>query len=106
MSRKITAAIVQDGSVVFDRDKTIEKVSRLTAEATGQGAELVVFPEAFVSAYPKGLDFGARVGGRTPEGRADFQRYFDSSIEVPGAACEAIGKAARAAGVHLVIGVI
>jgi nitrilase len=106
VSRKITAAIVQDGSVVFDRDKTIEKVSRLTAEATGQGAELVVFPEAFVSAYPKGLDFGARVGGRTPEGRADFQRYFDSSIEVPGAACEAIGKAARAAGVHLVIGVI
>jgi nitrilase len=106
VSRKITAAIVQDCAVVFDRDKTIEKVGRLAAEAAGQGAELVVFPEAFVSAYPKGLDFGARVGGRTPEGRADFQRYFDSSIEVPGAACEAIGKAARAATVYLVIGVI
>ncbi len=52
MSRKITAAIVQDCSVVFDCEKTIEKVGRLAAKAAAQGAELAVFPEAFVSAYP------------------------------------------------------
>ncbi len=51
-----------------------EKVRPLTEEAAGQGAELVVFPEAFVSAYPKGLDFGARVGSRSSEGREDFRR--------------------------------
>ncbi len=106
MSRKFTAAVVQDSPIVFDPKKTIEKIGRLTAKAAAEGAELVLFPEAFVSAYPKGLDFGARVGGRTPEGRDDFRRYFDSAIEVPGTDCQAIGRAAREAGVHLVVGII
>jgi nitrilase len=106
MPRKLTAAVIQDCPVVFEREATVEKVRRLTGAAAQRGAELVLFPEAFVSAYPKGLDFGARVGSRTPEGRDDFRRYFDSAVEVPGAQCDAIGQAARAAGVHLVIGVI
>ena len=106
MSRKVAAAIIQDCPVVFDLGATIEKVHELAANAAKQGAELILFPEAFVSAYPKGLDFGARVGGRTPEGRDDFRRYFESAVEVPGAACDALGQAARAAGAHLVIGVI
>ncbi len=106
MSRKVKVAVVQDCPVVFDRARTIEKLASLAAKAATQGAELVVFPEAFVSAYPKGLDFGARVGMRSAAGRDDFQRYFESAVEVPGPACEAIGQAARDSGVHLVVGVI
>jgi nitrilase len=63
----------------------------------------VVLPEAFVSAYPVGLDFGARVGFRLPRGREDFQRYFESSIEVPGPHTHALGQAAKEAGVHMVL---
>jgi hypothetical protein len=37
-----------------------------------------------VSGYPKGLDFGARVGMRSPEGRDMFRRYYESALEVPG----------------------
>ncbi len=103
---KVMAAVVQDSPVVFDLKATLDKVGRKVAEAAALGAELVVFPEAFVSAYPKGLDFGARMGMRLPEGRVDFRRYFQSSIEVPGPATEALGRAAKAHGVHLVIGVI
>ncbi len=106
MPRKIAAAVVQDFPAIFDLEKTLTKVTHLTAKAAAQGAELIVFPEAFVSAYPKGLDFGARVGGRTGEGRDDFRRYFESAIEVPGPDCETIGRAAREAGAHLVIGII
>jgi len=106
VSRKVIAAVVQDCPVVFDRRRTIEKIADLTAKAAAQGAELVLFPEAFVSAYPKGIDFGARVGGRTAKGRDDFRRYFDSAVVVPGPDCAAIGRAARASGVHLVVGVI
>ncbi len=106
MPRKVTAAVVQDCPVVFDREATIDKVRELTAKAAGTGAELVLFPEAFVSAYPKGLDFGARMGSRSPEGREDFRRYFESAVEVPGPASDALGQAARSAGAHLVIGVI
>jgi nitrilase len=106
MPRKVTVAVVQDCPVVFDRSATIEKVRGLAAEAAGTGAELVLFPEAFVSAYPKGLDFGARMGSRSAEGREDFRRYFESAVEVPGPASDALGQAARDAGVHLAIGVI
>lgn len=106
MSRKFTAAVVQDAPVVFDAAGTVEKIQRLTKEAADKGASLVVFPEAFVSAYPNGLDFGARMGLRTPEGREDFRRYFDSAIELPGPESDAIGAAAQTFGVYLVIGVI
>ena len=98
--------MVQAAPVVFDRDATIAKVGRLTADAASQGARLVVFPEAFVAAYPKGLDFGARVGGRTAEGRRMFRRYFESSVDVPGPAVDALAEIARANAVFLVIGVI
>ena len=48
----------------------------------------MLFPEAFVSAYPRGLDFGAVVGSRTDEGREDFRRDSDSSVDVPGPAVD------------------
>ncbi len=98
--------MVQAAPVVFDREATLEKVRVLTARAASQGARLVVFPEAFVSAYPKGLDFGARVGGRTPEGRRMFRRYFESAVDVPGPAVDFLAETAREHSVHLVIGVI
>ena len=78
----------------------------LTRKAADKDAELVVFPEAFVSGYPKGLYFGARIGMRLPQGREDFRRYFESAIDIPGQALKALGAAAKESRVYLVIGVI
>jgi len=91
---------------MFDREATLEKVRTLAAQAAAQGAKLAVFPEAFVSGYPKGLDFGARVGGRTAEGRRMFRRYFESAVDVPGPAVDALGSIARDNAMFLAIGVI
>jgi nitrilase len=102
----VRAAVIQDSPVVFNREATIEKVRLLVSRAVQEGAKLVVLPEAFVSAYPTGLDFGARMGLRTAEGRDDFRRYYESAVDVPGPACDALGKAARDGRVFLVIGVI
>jgi nitrilase len=106
ISMPFKAAVVQASSVVFDRDKTLEKLSDLTSDAANHGARLVVFPEAFVSGYPRGLDFGSLVGSRTDEGREDFRRYWESSVDVPGPAVDQLSRAARAHAVHLVVGVI
>ncbi len=106
MSDIFTAAVVQAGPVLFDTLRTIDKLASLTREAAGKGARLVVFPEAFVGGYPKGLDFGARLGLRSPEGREDFRRYHESAIDVPGAEAARIGEIARDNAVHLVVGVI
>lgn len=101
-----TAAVVQAAPVAFDIPRTLDKAEHFAAEAASRGARLVVFPEAFVSAYPRGLDFGARIGSRTPAGREAFRRYHASSIEVPGPETERIGKTAARLRLHIVIGVI
>jgi nitrilase len=102
----IRAAVVQAAPVAFDRDATIAKLERLAAEAAGRGAQIVLFPEAFVSAYPRGLTFGAAVGSRTPEGRDDYLRYWESAVDVPGPAVDRMAAAAREYRLHLVVGVI
>ena len=101
-----TAAVVQASPVVFDRERTIDKIADLTADAARSGARLVVFPEAFISSYPKGLDFGARVGGRTPEGRDYFKRYWDSAVDIPGPGIDRLARIAGETSVYLVLGVI
>jgi len=102
----VRVAVVQAGSILFDSGATLAKAERLIGEAAASSARLVVFPEAFVGGYPKGADFGARVGSRTPDGRKLFRRYFEDAIDVPGPATERLGEVARAHGVWLVIGAI
>ena len=92
--------------MIFDPERTLKKVDSLSTEAARKGARLVLFPEAFVSAYPRGMDFGAVVGSRTDEGREQFHRYWESSIDVPGPAVEALGRTAKKCQIYLVIGVI
>ncbi|WP_269148239.1 carbon-nitrogen hydrolase family protein [Planococcus antarcticus] len=99
-------AVVQAGSEIMDKEKGVAKTVRLIQEAATQQAEIIVFPEAFIPAYPRGMSFGAVVGSRTPEGRKDFWRYWDNSITAPGPETEAIGEAAKQAEAYVVIGVI
>jgi nitrilase len=105
-ARQVTVAVVQAAPVAFDREKTLDKVRELSADAAREGASLVLFPEAFVSAYPRGLDFGATVGDRSARGREDFRRYWESSVDVPGPAMDSLGRTARENRIYLVIGVI
>ena len=101
----VRAAVVQAAPVLFDRQATLEKALGLIGEAAGMGAELILFPESYIPAYPRGLSFGTVVGSRTPAGRKTWQRYWENAVDVPSPVTEALGKAARAAGVTLVMGV-
>jgi nitrilase len=105
-SSTIRVAVVQAAPVAFDRECTLAKVRLLAQGAAARGARLVVFPEAFVSAYPRGMTFGAVVGNRTPEGREWYRRYWESSVDVPGPAVDTMADIARESAIYLVIGVI
>lgn len=104
--KKVKVAVVQAAPVLFDREATLEKAAALILEAGRQGAGLVLLPEAYIPAYPRGFSFGMVVGSRKSEGRALWKRYWENAVEVPGPATEALGAAAREAGVFLAIGVI
>jgi nitrilase len=104
--KNIKAAVVQAGSKLFDTPATLDKFDRLVAEAAGNGAKLAVFPEAFIGGYPKGIDFGAPVGSRSPEGRDWFRRYYESAIAVPGPETERMQEIAAKYAIDIVTGVI
>jgi nitrilase len=103
---KFTAAVVQAAPVAGDKAATITRTTELIAEARKRGANLAVFPEAFIGGYPKGADFHIFIGARTPEGRQEFASYLANAIAVPGLETTAIGQAAGAAEIYVTIGVI
>ncbi|HSG48634.1 MAG TPA: carbon-nitrogen hydrolase family protein [Longimicrobiales bacterium] len=99
-------AVVQAAARPFDTPGAVARVGELTREAAEGGAELVLFPEAYVGGYPWGLAFGTAVGGRTPAGRRAWEAYHAGAVAVPGPETERLGRAAREGGVHLVVGVV
>ena len=104
--KTVRVAVVQAAPVIMDRQGTLEKALGLMEDCGREHARIVVFPEAFIPAYPRGLTFGAVVGSRSPEGRKDFRRYFENSVEVPSETTLALGEAAKKYGAYLVMGVI
>ncbi len=105
-SGTVRAAVVQAAPVLFDTPRSLQKLAELSSEAAGKGAELVVFPEAFIGGYFKGHDFGVSLGIRSPEGRDVFRRLFESAVTITGSACDFIGSVARDHEIHIVVGVI
>ncbi len=103
---KARVAVVQAGSFVFDTSRTLVSVRSYCDQAATCKAGLAVFPEAFLGGYPKGMDFGARVGSRSAEGREDFRRYWESAIEIPGPEVQALSGIAKGNHLEIVIGVV
>ncbi|KAF3661994.1 Bifunctional nitrilase/nitrile hydratase NIT4 [Capsicum annuum] len=83
-----------------------DKAERLLAEATSYGAQLVVFPEAFIGGYPRGSTFGVSIGNRTDKGKEEFRKYHASAIDVPGPEVDRLAAMAGKYKVYLVMGVI
>ena len=101
----VRVACVQAEPVVFDRDATLDKLAALTAQAAHEGAELVVFPETFVSVYPSSVWAKALGGWGEPGAKAAFVLLAESAVEVPGPAADRLGEVAREHSVWLVVGV-
>jgi nitrilase len=102
---RVTVACVQAEPVILDRAATIDKLAALTAEAAGRGAELVVFPETFVPAYPSSRWARALAGWADPRAKAAFARLADQAVEVPGPDASRLGEIAREHEVWLVTGI-
>jgi nitrilase len=96
---------VQAEPVILDRDATIEKLAMLAAEATGNGAQLLVFPEAFIPVYPSSAWARALAGWADADAKAAYALLARESLEIPGDAADRLGEIARGHEVWLVTGV-
>ena len=79
---KSKVAVVQAQPFLFETDRTIEKMWDLMAGIKAESPDLVLFPEAFLPGYPRGLTFGAVVGSRSEEGRELYARYYNNAVAV------------------------
>ena len=103
---RFTVAAIQAGSKLFDTPATIDLFEQKLQAVKSRGADLIVFPEAFIGGYPKGIDFGVRVGMRSPEGRAQFQAYFEGAISRNSPELQRICEAVKEAAINTVLGLI
>jgi nitrilase len=95
-------AAVQAAPVFLDREATVAKACELIAETGRSGASLVVFPEAFIPAYP---DWVWRVPPRQHRMLADvYAELLEHSVEIPSPVTESLCEAARRAGIYVVMG--
>ena len=105
MKERVTVACVQVEPAILDRSGTIDRVAERTAEAAAQGAQLVVFPETFVPAYPSSAWAKALAGWAEPGATEAFALLHRESLEVPSADADRLAGIAREHGVWLVVGV-
>ena len=96
----VKVAAVQAAPVFLDLEASLEKALGLIEKAAAEGARLVVFPEAFLPAWPAWVD--EVLPG---EDEAWHLRLLEQSVVVPGPVTERLAEAARDTGVHLVMGV-
>jgi nitrilase len=103
---KVTVAALQIGSDPRGKAATLDAVLAFEQRIADSGAALVVMPEALLGGYPKGSDFGTRLGYRMPEGREAFAAYHGNAIDLDGPEIEALAGLSHRTGATLVVGVI
>jgi nitrilase len=97
---KFKAAAVQASPVFLNVDATVDKACSIIAEAAGNGASLVAFPEVFVAGYPYWNWIMTPV-----QGSKWYEKLYVNSITVPGPEVDRICKAAKEHNCHVVIGI-
>ena len=102
MREPVNVACAQVEPVLFDRAATIDRIAEVAVEVAGNGAKLVLFPETFIPVYPSNRWVRFLAGGQ--DTKSVFAKLARESLEVPSAASERIGNAAREHGLWLAVG--
>ncbi len=100
----VRVAAIQAAPVAFDLVTSMAVAIRLMREAKANGAELVVFPECFLSVYPSS-PMAAAVAHSGRE-RAEFwMKFWESSVECPGPIVDELIDECLELNFHCVIGI-
>lgn len=96
-------AIVQTPPVFLDLEKTIEKTCDLINEASNNGADLVMFPEAYLPGYPSWV-WRLRPGGDMGKCKDLHHQLFKNSIDLNSNGLSKIQETVEKCNVTLAIG--
>lgn len=96
-------AIIQESPVLLDRTRTLDKAVQLAGQAAAAGAELVVFPEAYISGYPSWV-WRLRPGGDWGTSEALHSRLLDSAVDIDAGDLKPLCDCARKNKISIVCG--
>jgi nitrilase len=99
---EVLVAAAQFAPVHLDKAATLDKLATIVEEAAGLGVRLLVFPEAFVPAYP---DWVWRTPAWSDHALASYRLLVQNAVEVPGPDADFLAGLARDHSLHLVVGV-
>ncbi len=99
----VRVAAVQHSSVFLSRGASVEKARKLIAEAGANGAKLVVLPEVFIPGYPDWVWVVPNSKGAVLNPL--YLELLTNAVTIPDESTEQLCEAARAAGVHVAIGI-
>jgi nitrilase len=105
MRERVRVACIQAEPAILDRAATIDKLAGLAAGAAAEGARLLVFPEAFIPAYPSSTWASALAGWSDARAKQAFGLLAREALELPSPEADRLGEIAREHGVWLVTGV-
>jgi aliphatic nitrilase len=97
---KYKAASVQTSPVFLNAEKTIDKAITFIKEAAENGAQLIAFPEVFVSGYPYWNWIMTPV-----QGSKWYEKLYKSAITADGSEVKRLCDAAKEFNIHIVIGI-
>ncbi|MDZ7839370.1 MAG: carbon-nitrogen hydrolase family protein [Gammaproteobacteria bacterium] len=100
---KITAAVSQRPPVLLDLQASIDSALETIDEAVAAGAQLIVFPEAFLPGYPTWI-WRLRPGADSELGNEIHARLRENAVDLAKDGLASLRKAARDNGVVLVVG--
>ncbi len=103
--KTVTVGVVQATPVLFNLDKSVDRVIDWIERGVAAGCQLLLFPESFIPGYPRGLTFDAVIGRRTEKGRTTWLDYWASSLEVNSPQTRRISEAVKKAGLFVALGV-
>ena len=102
MANNIKVAAAQLSPVFLNKERTVEKACKAILEAGENGANLIVFPEAFISGYPDWVWLIPNSNG------ADLNELYlelvENAVSIPDETTNKLCKAAKAAKINVVIG--
>jgi nitrilase len=102
MIKTFKAAAAQLSPVFLDKGKTVEKACSAILEAGENGAKLIVFPEAFLSGYPDWVWLIPNSKGAALNEL--YIKLVENAVSVPDQATDQLCKAAKKAGINIVMG--
>lgn len=62
--------------------QTLEQLHQIATRAAKNHADVLLLPEAYLGGYPRGEDFGSKIGARSDDGKEAFRKYFKNAVDL------------------------